>query len=58
MKGEKGEKGVIGLSGSTGLIGPKRALGQKGMKVDKEERNGGTVYVRWGHDQCPSTAHN
>ena len=22
----------------------------------KGERNGGTVYVRWGHDQCPSTA--
>ena len=26
------------------------------MKGDKEESNGGTVYVRWGHDQCPSTA--
>ena len=26
------------------------------MKGDREERNGGTVYVRWGHDQCPSTA--
>ena len=26
------------------------------MKGDKEERNGGTVYVRWGHDECPSTA--
>ena len=24
------------------------------MKGDK--RNGGAVYVRWGHDQCPSTA--
>ena len=22
----------------------------------KGEGNGGTVYVRWGHDQCPSTA--
>ena len=22
----------------------------------KGERNRGTVYVRWGHDQCPSTA--
>ena len=31
-------------------------MGQKGTKGDKEERNGGTVYVRWGHDQCPSTA--
>ena len=26
------------------------------MKGDKEERNGGTVYVRWGHNECPSTA--
>ena len=26
------------------------------MTGDGEERNGGTVYVRWGHDQCPSTA--
>ena len=26
------------------------------MKGDKEERNGGTVYVRWGYNQCPSTA--
>ena len=26
------------------------------MKGDKEERNGGTAYVRWGNDQCPSTA--
>ena len=27
------------------------------MKGDKtKDKNGGTVYVRWGHDQCPSTA--
>jgi len=26
------------------------------MKGDNEERNGGTVYVRWGHYQCLSTA--
>ena len=26
------------------------------MKGDKEEGNGGTVFVRWGHDECPSTA--
>ena len=31
-------------------------MGQKGTKGDKAERNGGTVYVRWGHNQCPSTA--
>jgi len=52
----KGEKGSSGSPGSTGLTGPKGAPGQKGMKVDKEERNGGTVYVRWGHGQCPSIA--
>ena len=54
--GIKGEKGSSGSTGSTGLTGPKGAPGDKGMKGDKEERNGGTVYVRWGHDQCPSTA--
>ena len=41
---------------SLGLTSPKGALGRKGMEGDKEERNGGTVYVRWGHNQCPSTA--
>jgi len=50
MKGERGSSGLIGL------IGPPGAKGQKGIKGDKEERNGGTVYVRWGHDRCPSTA--
>ena len=55
-KGNKGEKGTIGSTVSTGLTGPKGTPGEKGMKGDKEERNGGTVYVRWGHDQCPSTA--
>ena len=54
--GIKGEKGSNGSPGSTGLIGPRGVPGQKGIKGDQEERNGGTVYVRWGHDQCPSTA--
>ena len=26
------------------------------MKEDKEERNGGTACITWGHDECPSTA--
>ena len=56
VKGDKGEKGDTGSTGSTGLTGPKGDPGQKGIKGDKKERNGGTVYVRWGHDQCPSTA--
>ena len=51
-----GSKGEKGNTGSTGVTGPKGAQGQQGIKGDKEERNGGTVYVRWGHDQCPSTA--
>ena len=64
-KGEKGNRGPLGLigfkgtpgqKGIKGAIGPKGAPGQKGMKGDKEERNGGTVYVRWGHDKCPPTA--
>ena len=40
----------------TGLTGSKGSPRQKGMKGDKEERNGGTMYVRWGHYQCSSTA--
>ena len=52
IKGDKGEKGTIGSPGSTGLTGHKGTSGQKGIKGEK--RNGGTVYVRWGHDQCPS----
>ena len=56
MIGDKGKRGSGGLPGSTGLTGPKGATGQKGVKGDKQERNGGTVYVRWGHDQCPSAA--
>ena len=56
QKGIKGEKGGSGSPGPTGLTGPKGVTGQKDMKGDKEEENGGTVYVRWGHDECPSTA--
>jgi len=52
FKGAKGEKGSSGSPGSPGLTGPKGDPGQNGIKGD----NGGTVYVRWGHDQCPSTA--
>ena len=55
-QGLKEDKGGSGSLGPTGLTGPKGVTGQKGMKGDKEERNGGTVYVRWGHDECPSTA--
>ena len=48
--GLKGDKGDMGSRGLIGLAGPKGATGTKG------DKNGGVVYVRWGHDQCPSTA--
>ena len=54
--GSPGLTGPTGLKGATGLTGPKGVPGQKGMKGLKEERKGGTVYVRWEHDKCPSTA--
>ena len=54
--GIKGEIGRQGLKGEIGKAGPKGDQGQKGIKGDDGERNGGTVYVRWGHNQCPSTA--
>ena len=54
--GGKGNKGDTGSPGSKGLTGPKGAPGQKGMEGDMEEENGGTVYVRWGHNECSSTA--
>ena len=50
--GTKGEKDSSMITESTGYMNLTEAPGQKGMKGDK----GGTVYVRWGHDQCPSTA--
>ena len=37
-----------------GYQGIKGTMGEKGMKGN--DRNGGTVYVRWGHDECPPTA--
>ena len=52
----KGENGNAGKPGSMSLTGPKEAQGHKGIKGDKEDRNGGTVYVRLGHNQHPSTA--
>ncbi|XP_065895772.1 short-chain collagen C4-like [Dysidea avara] len=55
-KGEQGQTGGIGDSGPRGLKGEIGVKGQKGVKGDKPERNGGAVYVRWGHDKCPSTA--
>ena len=50
-QGLKGIKGENGLPGQAGLTGPK---GDRGENSDSS--SGGSVYVRWGHDKCPSTA--
>jgi len=64
-RGEKGEPGQKGLKGEIGYQGVKGDKGKKGIsglpgfkgqKGTKGNLNGGTVYVRWGHDECPSTA--
>ena len=54
--GTKGEKGSSSSSSkfTESTRCPTEFPGQDSMKGEK--RNGGTVYVRWGHDQCPSTA--
>ena len=52
----KGPPGANSEKSSETCTNPTEAPGVD-MKGDKEERNGGgAVYVRWGHDQCPSTA--
>ena len=56
VMGDKGNTGNTGSPGSTRPTGRKGAPGQKGMKGNKGEINGGTVYVRWGHNKSPSTA--
>ena len=58
-QGDAGEIEGHGPAGRPGVLGApniKVAKGKKAVKGGKEERNGGTMYVRWGHDQCPSTA--
>ena len=52
--GDQGMRGIKGLTGPLGATGPTGPPGPKGEKGDQEDV--GTVYVRWGHDQCPSTA--
>jgi len=45
--------GMIGEKGDTGSVGPPGPQGEKGM--DNEQGNcNGTVYTRWGHDECPA----
>ena len=51
LNGSKGNPGQKGIKGDVGQTGSKGATGQKGQKS-----NTGTVYIRWGHTHCPSTA--
>jgi len=50
--GRDGRDGVQGIKGDVGLQGDK---GDRGSTGPKGEPAGGLVYVRWGHDSCPST---
>ena len=51
-EGRDGHDGVQGAKGDVGLRGDK---GDQGLTGPKGEPAGGLVYVRWGHDSCPST---
>ena len=50
--GRDGRDGVQGTKGDAGAHGDK---GDRGLMGPKGEPSGGVVYVRWGHDSCPST---
>ena len=50
--GRDGRDGVQGIKGDVGERGEK---GDQGPTGQKGEPTGGVVYVRWGHDSCPST---
>ena len=52
VQGIKGDIGPHGDKGDQGLTGSK---GYQGSTGSKGEPAGGLVYVRWGHDCCPST---
>ena len=69
--GQKGDTGDKGLTGPKGEVGPQGNTGQKGTNglqgptgsisgpvggAEALEKSTGTVYVRWGHDECPPSA--
>ena len=58
-KGSKGESkdgrdGRDGAQGIKGDVGPCGDKGDQGLTGPKGEAAGGLIYVRWGHDSCPS----
>ena len=51
LQGRDGRDGVQGIKGDVGEPGEK---GDQGKVGQKGEPSGGLMYVRWGHDSCPS----
>jgi len=54
-EGRDGRDGHDGVQGIKGDVGPHGDKGDCGLTGQKGEPAGGLVYVRWGHDSCPST---
>ena len=54
-EGRDGKNGHDGIQGIKGDVGPSGDKGDRGLIGPKGEPAGGLVYVRWGHDSCPST---
>ena len=55
LQGRDGRDGRDGVQGIKGDVGQRGEKGDQGKTGEKGEPAGGVVYVRWGHDSCPST---
>ena len=55
LQGRDGRDGRDGVQGMKGDVGQRGEKGDQGKTGEKGEPAGGVVYVRWGHDSCPST---
>ena len=51
--GNQGLKGDRGQKGEQGIRGPP---GRDPEPANTTESSGGTVYIRWGRDECPESA--
>ena len=55
LQGRDGRDGRDGVQGIKGDVGERGEKGDQGPTGQKGDPTGGVVYVRWGHDSCPST---
>ena len=55
LQGRDGRDGRDGVQGIKGDVGQHGEKGDQGKTGEKGEPAGGVMYVRWGHDSCPST---